>query len=573
MSPNKTLWLVRTRMGEILGPFSQADLLKEMQESTFGSDDEIAPSHGVWISAQTLLHRESGDEFTQTMTKSRAVTDSVSLPSSPTKSDYPSDGDPSGTQANAALKLVQESELIPRYTQQIQHRPQTLPGSSQTPTAPKTKKRSLLRPLLFVIITASLIWVALERKDRQGNPVASRQSLPPVTTESPFLREVQILIRVGKRQSALEKLRSHHQKRKPKTDIAYTIPYAALLITEGESTPRAKKILEQTLNSKVAAPNIKAEAHLWLGYIKLSQDIGDFGSNHFQETLQIDPKNAAARFNLGRAYLKQEKYKKALEYFQFAELEAPEMWLIHIYKGRARAAVSNMQEARFAFMTAVQTAEDRWLNYIYFSLFLVGIREPLAAQNILRKMITRDPHYEGHAPPPLGFYQEPINYDEYEGAFLEVMRDGSRKLQQLGKTYIGYLKNGPRSPEGKRLLRLAESGGLMSKVIALKVQLDNSVSARQLTRTLGKLPANLSEFGYYAYLLRGEAQLRLGRIKEAQADFKRALLLEPKSAIGRLTYANFLKRTNQTENATNEIRNLLNFHPNYIPALEESLRF
>lgn len=150
------------------------------------------------------------------------------------------------------------------------------------------------------------------------------------------------------------------------------------------------------------------------------------------------------------------------------------MWLIHIYKGRARAALSDMQEARFAFMTAVQTAEDRWLNYIYFSLFLVGIREPLAAQNTLQKMLARDPHYEINSPPPLGFYQEPINYDEYEGAFMEVMKSGSRKLQQLGKTYISYLKNGPNSPDGEKLLRMADKGDLTSRVLALKVQLDNN---------------------------------------------------------------------------------------------------
>ncbi|MEZ4749883.1 MAG: tetratricopeptide repeat protein [Bdellovibrionota bacterium] len=555
--------MVRTRMGEILGPYLQAQLLEEMGKNTFSPDDEIAPSQGAWISAQALVHRDT-DEFTQTMTKSRAVTESVSVTPTATTGSHAF----TNSQSNAALKLVTEDPQP--YPQNVQQPVQNFP---QQPVY-KSAGRNFVRPLIVLIVAGSLVWVALFRKSEQTSdaPSSSRQSLPPVTTESPFLREVQQLIKLGQRKVALDKLRTYHQKRKPSNDVAYQVPYAALLITEGESIPRAKKLLEQLVESK-AAPNIRAEANLWLGYIKLSQDIGDFGANHFQETLQIDPKNAAARFNLGRAYLKQEKYKKALEYFQFAELEAPDMWLIHIYKGRARAALSDMQEARFAFMTAVQTAEDRWLNYIYFSLFLVGIREPLAAQNTLQKMLARDPHYEINSPPPLGFYQEPINYDEYEGAFMEVMKSGSRKLQQLGKTYISYLKNGPNSPDGERLLRMAEKGDLTSRVLALKVQLDNNASPSVLSKALLTLPANLSEFGYYAYLLRGEAELRVGRIQEAEEDFKRALLLEPKSAIGRLTYASFLKRTNHVEEAEAEIRNLLNFHPNYIPALEESLNF
>src|SRR5262249_21323537 len=62
-------WLVRTHKGEILGPFTQHQLLEELKKLTFSPDDEIAPSTGQWVSAQALIHREP-DEVTRTSTRS-----------------------------------------------------------------------------------------------------------------------------------------------------------------------------------------------------------------------------------------------------------------------------------------------------------------------------------------------------------------------------------------------------------------------------------------------------------------------------------------------------------------------
>lgn len=560
--------MVRTRSGEILGPFSQKQLVEELSRNTFSTQDEIAPSLGDWISAHTLHEREA-DEFTQTMTKSRAVTDSVSVTGS-TASDYMAARTGSITASdNLAVKVPPMPEAVKKLSE--------FETESEAPSkfSLPVSKMAILRPVMFLLIGGGVTYFVLSKRYQPTTapePVAAPTFNQPV--ESPFLKEVNYLIKIGKRTQALEKLTEFHQKPHAENDIAYLIPYSALLITENESTARARKLLQQVLASPVD-DSLKAQAHLWLGYIMLAHAEGDAGASHFQETLEIDPKNAAARFNLGRAYLRQNKNRQALEYFQFAELEAPDMWLIHIYKGRARAALSNMQEARFAFMTAVQTAEDRWLPYVYFSLFLMGIREPLAAQNTLHKMLSRDPEYELNAPPPLGFYQERIDYNEYESAFMQVMKGGSPLAREIGRLYINYLKNGPKSVEGKRLLRMAEGENtdLTAKVIALKIQLDNAAPALQLNQALSQLPTNLSEFGYYAYVLRGQARLRLGQIKEAQADLKRAILLEPKSAVGRLAYANFLKRMNQPAQAQIEINNLLTFHPNYIPALVSSEEF
>lgn len=564
MQSTGTIWLVRTRSGEVLGPFTQRQLLEEFERKTFSAEDEIAPAQGYWISAQTLQHHET-DEFTTTMTKSRAVTGSISLTPTPAATATPST-EPASTQQNAALDLKNLAPPQPAPPRMIPvvTLPRPAPASAASP------KRRWKQTGVFLGVAVVVAWAILFRKPSQGPdaPAVKAPAAPPAAaTGSPFLAEIYRLIDAGERKVALQKLTEYHESRRGRDEVGYLVPYAALLLLEGESSARAKRMLDQALAAG-PADSLRAQAHLWLGYLMLSQEQGDMGINHFQETLQIQPKDAAARFNLGRAYLKQGDYQKALEFFQFAELEVPDLWLVHIYKGRARAALSDMQEARFSFMTAVQSAQDRWLTYIYFSLFLMGLREHGAAQNALTKMLTRDPHYELNAPPPFGFFQERINYAEYESAFLEVMKNGSPKVRELGRLYINYLRNGPESAEAKRLVRFAETGGgLMGQVIALKVLLDVHAPPAAVDRAASRLPANLSEFGYYAYVLRGEARLRLGRLEDAHDDFKRAVLLEPKSAIARLAYANFLKKANRTGEARKELKQVLTYHPHYIPAI------
>ena len=85
---------------------------------------------------------------------------------------------------------------------------------------------------------------------------------------------------------------------------------------------------------------------------------------------------------------------------------------------------------------------------------------------------------------------------------------------------------------------------------------------------LERLPSNLNDFGYYAYVIRADVKRELGQYTEAQQDYRRALLIEPKSAITHFLLANLLKKLHKDEDAKTEIESLLSYHPNYIPALK-----
>ncbi len=538
-------WMVRTRLGEVLGPFTQKELTEELKKTTFSVEDEICPSQGHWVSAQALSYHDS-DELTNTRTH-HPFTQSITTDLPPGSS----------------------SEFTPTPEARVHLRPASTSGPVRMPAHLVAKqKRAAVSPIVwFLLVLFPLIPGMMYLKSRNQNSAAITNPMATTTAvegESPFVRRIYNQIHAGKTQEALRTLNLYHGRGPAKNDVEYLIPYAAILILEGESSSRAKKLLEQVLESNASAA-LKSRAHLWLGYLALANDKIEQAESQFLEALELSPKDPAARFNLGRTYLKQEKYALALDYLQLAELEAPDPWLIQIYKGRAKFALEQPAEARAAFAAAVENSPDRWITYIYYALFLSQSQQNAEAQKVLRKMLTRDPHYEVNSPPPFGFFQERINYGEYLSAFGHVMEKVPGEEKEFGKKYIQQLLTG--NEDANRLGALSEKGGLLSRVVALKVLLDKDPSALDIKKAIQRLPDNLDAFGYYAYVLRGDALSRLGLFDEAKKDFRRALDLAPTSAISRWAYATLLKKLEEGAEAQTQIRELLRYHPNYIPAI------
>jgi tetratricopeptide (TPR) repeat protein len=568
MTKEPKTWLVRTRVGEILGPYTQRELLDELQKKSFSSTDEIAPSLGYWISAQTLLNRDS-DEFTRTSTRNTAITRSTE--------NVVLTGAQAALQAQA--KPEEEAPLAPDFLVRPQAEP-PLRRIQPAVTAPRANTKWL--PLVGGLMIVIGLWgLAGHLKPKAGTERGTTKTTPTEpdnsnTTigESRFVRDVYSMIHAGQTATALSRLATYHEKMAAPNELEYLIPYAALLITEQVSPARAKKLLEKVLAASNASNELKARAHHWLGYLALSQDEKDWGESHFLDSLQLNKKDPAARFNLGRAFMKQEKYRQALDYLTVAELDLPNLWLIHIYKGRAKTALGLLDEAASDFKKAVSLSKDRWISYLYHALFLIKREDQEGARRMMRTMLTRDPNYELQNPPPFGFYQEKINYAEYLNSFNHVMQGTPGEERELGRLYLSYLMNGSTSDDAKRIEQVADKGGgLMAKVFGLKVVLDRESTPEEIKKALGRLPPHLSDFGYYAYVLRGEGRMRTSDMEGAQADFSLALQLEPQSAISHFAYATLLKRTGRDGQARDKIQSLLSYHPDYIPAIVFSQNF
>ena len=542
-------WLVRTETGEIFGPFSQEQLLHELSNQLFSLDDEIACSLGRWISAETLVDRDS-EEWTLTSTKTGSIT--------------------------TTLPGIADSTIVPPSQSLYVPMPTPVPV---TRTSPYTAMIAVVVGVILILGMWLLSFRGIKH-DSNPEPLAENNGIKiklPAESDSPFVKEIYKLIAEGNKSAALKQLTLYHQRTGGKGDLDYIIPYAALLIMEGESATRAKKMLEEVLSSG-APVALKSRAHHWLGYALLSQGEEDMGEGHFLEALQLNTKDAAARFNLGRAYLKQEKFTQALDYLQLAELEMPELWLIPIYKGRAKAALGNIDEARSAYRAAIDASPDRWLSYIYYGLFLQQQNELPAAQEVLRQMMYHDPEYEVQSPAPWGFFQEKTNYNEYLRAFTHVMEKGNAEKgnpedREAGKLYIQYLLTD--KDESQSIAALAERGSLLPRVILLKERLDESEDISpstldKLRRALSKLPANLSAFGSFAYVLRGIAEDRMGQSAEALKELLKAKEIAPRSASVLWSLSSLYRKMGKNDEANDELKTLLRYHPTYIPAIVQA---
>ncbi len=537
----RKVWLVRTKEGEISGPFNQEELINFWKNSALKAEDEIAASCGRWIKAQILFDREK-EELTQTSTRNTALTQSFETA-------------PITYSGNIAQ---QSNNLLKNKT--------SYETSYKVPTKIlKTYRPQKVMIVLFSVVIAVLWLIVTYLKPKPVKDTSSHIN-KFISSDSQFISDIYNLIQSGQFNTALAKLTYYHEKEAKPDDVKYLIPYSALLILEGDSPSMARRFLEKVLASE-KNEMLKANAHHWLGYLMLSQEERDMGENHFLEALQINRRDPAARFNLGRAYLKQEKYRQALDYFQLAELELPDLWLIHIFMGRAKAALGLIEEARSSFEKAISLDKDRWISYTYYALFLYNIKKTRDAQKVISTMLLRDPNYETSAPPPFGFYVEKTDFREYLSAYSYIMNNTTGEDKELGKLYINYLINGPSSEEATKILTIAEKGNLKSKIFALKVLEDQEADKEKFASIVKSLPQHLSEFGYYAYVLRAEALMKTGEFEKAHDDIQRALTIEPQSAIIHWVKAMLLQKISKNDSAKKEIEKLLSFYPTYIPAI------
>lgn len=536
------LWLVRTSSGEILGPFRQSDLQSGLTNDLFTVSDEIAPPNAPWMRANLLL--SSSDEVTRTSTRNQTLSH------------------PTVSMSGSAAPQLSIASQIPE--------PKLAPPVLLITSDNSKSVLHKIAPFLLGSILVLGIWSLLVQSRGTSHRVSPLKH-EEENASSEFMKTIYGLVLRGESSSALEKLRWHHQAPSPSDYPEYSIVMAALEIVSDQNTGGAKRALTQIISEETTT-HLRSAAHRWLGYLMLAKDEGDMGENHFLESLQLDPKNSAARFNLGRAYLKQERFIQALDYFQLAELEQPELWLIHIYKGRARSELGQFQQAENHFRRAVDLEPDRWISHIYYALFLAGRQEMDSAQRILNQMILRDSQFEYLSPPPWGFFQEKTNYGEYLSVYSHISANLTPSQRTLGKTLIQFASTSTASPDVlSRLTGLAKQGETLAQLGLLKAALTLN-DHNQVQEQLASLRGDLIEYGANAYTLRARGLALVSKPQEAEKEFKLALSIDPTNAAAHWAYAEFLGGQGRPGEMAQLIRNLLNFHPGYIPAIVANLK-
>lgn len=569
-------WIVRTQSREILGPYTYSELLEHLKKETFTLNDELCNTDGNWLAASVLSTRDV-EEVTRTST--RANTSSIELTKSdltptPTSTDKITPPDAPLAKSNVIPLKRPLNHESPNFNQKIQD--SNFSTNSQNAQKKATSNSTAKYPLLTAIVLTILTLVLFnrpEKSSRETSEASPSKSTHREKDESPLVKNAMSLVKLGKNKQALKLLANYHESHS-KTDTSYLPLYAGLLITEGESVLRAKRILEQVLTSQASATT-KSEAHLWLGYLLLSEDDSDIGESHFLEALQLDPKDPIARFNLGRTYLKQGKYQQALDYLQLAELELPNLWLIQVHKGWAKFSIGSTQDSAQAFRSAINFSKDRWVSYIYQAIFQTKAKDFEGSRETMLKMLGRDPDYERLSPIPLGFYQSKTNYEEYLNAYALAMEKATDDEKQMGKIYLTYLSNPiSRTEDWRKMDVLANrSDSIFPRILSLKMMLPHGVNAVYLKTILTKLPPNLDYFGPYAYVLRGKAREELNQVSEALLDYQKALALDPECAVALWHQYDLFTKLRRSPEARDALKTLVTLHPNYIPALAQLPNF
>src|SRR5690606_23247075 len=140
-------------------------LLAELKRHTFTAADEICPSLGDWISAQTLLNRDS-DEFTQTSTRNTAVTRNTGITSG-IRADLPHP-----TQDY----LVSPEDLTPGPEHLT--RPSAEPPMRRVPRRPGSPAvRQRLAPLVVGMAAVTGLWILVNQL-KPRTPVQVVESVP-----------------------------------------------------------------------------------------------------------------------------------------------------------------------------------------------------------------------------------------------------------------------------------------------------------------------------------------------------------------------------------------------------------
>lgn len=538
-------WMVRTKANEILGPYSQKELWEAFTQGFFSTQDEIALSQNHWISAQ-VLSQYIQEEFTSTKNEgSGSVTVSVSVTA--TESELETET----VSSKATSTPSDERKASPQLRRQENF-------SDNTYSEPSKSTGKWWYILGTAVVTFLVTYLFFS-----GNGETNKFSIhKEIQTFEDLKDSVQASIKSQSYDKALEHIGSFRQKKSAQLNPEISMLEASVYVYQNEPT-KARKILDPLLLS--SQPNLQFQAHFWTGFIDLQLGQEDMGENHFLAALELNPKDAASRFNLGRAFLKSGKYRQALDYLQLAELELPKFWLISIYKGRARQELGQIEQADLAFRMSIQASPDRWLPYFYYALFQFRNKEKEKAVQTLKKMLTKDSAFELLSPVPYGFFQEKINYEEYRDATQKILSKDNWEDKEVVIAYMNFLS----SPEDC-LSKIKNIPGetTFSKLLLLKMSYALNDDRDSIEKRLKDIPTEVGEYGAFGYLVRGKAAASLNNLSQSEKEFEKAILTDPKSAEAHWALYEVYQKREKFREAEQVKKELLSFHPDYIPALK-----
>ncbi|MBO0721114.1 MAG: tetratricopeptide repeat protein [Blastocatellia bacterium] len=145
--------------------------------------------------------------------------------------------------------------------------------------------------------------------------------------------------------------------------LAQILERANMSLERGDLAAAAEQ-LEQALTRHESPQNL-AELYKRLALVEYLLQRFDRFDEHLREAIRLNPLDADARYQLGRRFFEEKRYREAMSEFQEALRLQPSHYKAHYYAGLVHKGENDTESAKREFQAAVEIVESIKAHYAW----------------------------------------------------------------------------------------------------------------------------------------------------------------------------------------------------------------
>jgi tetratricopeptide (TPR) repeat protein len=267
---------------------------------------------------------------------------------------------------------------------------------------------------------------------------------------------------------------------------------------------------------------------------------------HFKEAVRLEPTDAMAMLQLGKAYFEAKDYESAMLWLSRIGRNSSSANEADFYLGLAAFYAGQMDKSQAAFRSLASRLP---LTEVYNNLGVASVRlGDGRAREYFEKTVQTDPNDpDYHLNLALGLYRE----GQVQEAARQLKDILSINPDAEAKAFLDAINSGVR-PARLPLERIKRNYDEASfRALAQEIEISNEARLQKTD------PATHAAF----HVARGHELLEQGLIGEAEREFREAVVLDPASAAAHSGLARVLESNADSTGSRNEARASLRLRP------------
>jgi Flp pilus assembly protein TadD len=270
-----------------------------------------------------------------------------------------------------------------------------------------------------------------------------------------------------------------------------------------------------------------ADLHIVLGDLLESVDEFEEAEREYRTAIELNPRSRQGYYQLYSLQNKTKKTKDADETIAHLTDIFPEDALVYIWKGFSLQDQDNKKAEEY-FQKSISLAPQSSFNFTHFGQFLIRQKRFEEAEVILRDALRRHPVY-AYARLNLAYVLEELGQPvEAEKEYRKYVRFNSREINGY-YYYSKFLYQQKRLVEAENVIR----------------------------KGIGKKPNDANAHSILGTILHGKFE----RLDEAEAEYRKAIQLDPSDAISFYNFGNLLGNLRRYEEAEAAYRKAIEINP------------